>query len=156
MRSLTLSPSLSLNSNLRVRRGGSGDCVRPQPPYAGTPMAGGVSLCEDRSLRLLAFLFPFSSSPKLGVSLRLANLLNQPRLMATPQGRSLGYHTPEQVSNQEPPDSGPGVLTTMLLGGATCPQGPCYPARALQVTRLTAAKAIWPRYLGPWPSRESR
>ena len=26
-------------------------------------------------------------------------------LMATPQGRRLGYHMPEQVSNQEPPDS---------------------------------------------------
>ena len=37
--------------------------------------------------------------------------------MATPQGRRLGYHTPEQVSNQEPPDSRPGVLTTTLLGG---------------------------------------
>ena len=36
-------------------------------------------------------------------------------LMATPQGRRLGYHTPEQVSNQEPPDSRPGVLTTTLL-----------------------------------------
>ena len=32
--------------------------------------------------------------------------------MATPQGRRLGYHTPEQVSNQEPPDSRPCVLTT--------------------------------------------
>ena len=38
-------------------------------------------------------------------------------LMATPQGRRLGYHTSEQVSNQEPPDSRPGVLTTTLLGG---------------------------------------
>ena len=37
--------------------------------------------------------------------------------MATPQGRRLGYHTPEQVSNQEPPDSRPGILTTTLLGG---------------------------------------
>ena len=38
--------------------------------------------------------------------------------MATPQGRSLGYHTPEQVSNQEFPDSRPFVLvTTTLLGG---------------------------------------
>ena len=27
--------------------------------------------------------------------------------MATPQGRRLGYHTPEQVSNPEPPDSRP-------------------------------------------------
>ena len=34
--------------------------------------------------------------------------------MATPQGRRLGYHTPEQVSNQGPPDSRPGVLTTTL------------------------------------------
>ena len=39
-------------------------------------------------------------------------------LMATPQGRSLGYHTPEQVSNQEPRDSCHFVLTTTLLGGA--------------------------------------
>ena len=39
--------------------------------------------------------------------------------MATPQGRRLGYHTPEQVSNQEPPDSRPCVLTTTLLGGGT-------------------------------------
>ena len=39
-------------------------------------------------------------------------------LMATPQGRCLGYHTPEQVSNPEPPDSRPCVLTTTLLGGA--------------------------------------
>ena len=38
-------------------------------------------------------------------------------LMATPQGRHLGYHTPKQVSNQEPPDSRPCVLTTTLLGG---------------------------------------
>ena len=30
-------------------------------------------------------------------------------LMATPQGRRLGYHTPKQVSNQEPPDSRPCV-----------------------------------------------
>ena len=37
--------------------------------------------------------------------------------MATPQGRRLGYHTPEQVSNPEPPDSRPCVLTTTLLGG---------------------------------------
>ena len=34
--------------------------------------------------------------------------------MATPQGRRLGY---EQVSDQEPPDSRPCVLTTTLLGG---------------------------------------
>ena len=27
------------------------------------------------------------------------------------------WHTPEQVSNQEPPDSRPGVSTTTLLGG---------------------------------------
>ena len=33
-----------------------------------------------------------------------------------PQGRRLGYHTPEQVSNPEPPDSRPCVLTTTLLG----------------------------------------
>ena len=38
-------------------------------------------------------------------------------LMATPQGRRLGYHTPEQVSNQEPPDFRPCVLTITLLGG---------------------------------------
>ena len=38
-------------------------------------------------------------------------------LTATPQGRHLGYHTPEQVSNQEPPDSRSCVLTTTLLGG---------------------------------------
>ena len=31
--------------------------------------------------------------------------------MTTPQERRLGYHTPEQVSNQEPPDSRPCVLT---------------------------------------------
>ena len=37
--------------------------------------------------------------------------------MAT-QGRRLGYHTPEQISNQEPPDSRLCVLTTTLLGGA--------------------------------------
>ena len=37
-------------------------------------------------------------------------------LKATPQGRRLGYHAREQVSNQEPPDSRPGVLTTTLLG----------------------------------------
>ena len=37
--------------------------------------------------------------------------------MATPPGRRLGYHTPEQVSNQEPPDSRPCALTTTLLGG---------------------------------------
>ena len=37
--------------------------------------------------------------------------------MATPQGRRLGYHTPEQVSNPEPPDSRLCVLTTTLLGG---------------------------------------
>ena len=37
--------------------------------------------------------------------------------MATPQGRRLGYHTPEQVSNQEPLDARPCVLTTTLLGG---------------------------------------
>ena len=37
-------------------------------------------------------------------------------LMATPLGRHLEYHTPEQVSNQGPPDSRPGVLTTTLLG----------------------------------------
>ena len=36
--------------------------------------------------------------------------------MAAPQGRRLGYHTPEQVSNQEPPYSRPGVFTTALLG----------------------------------------
>ena len=35
---------------------------------------------------------------------------------ATPQGRRLGYNAPEQVSNQEPPDSRPGVLTTTLHG----------------------------------------
>ena len=39
-------------------------------------------------------------------------------LMATPQGRRLGYHTTEQVSNQEPQDSRPCVLTTTLLGGS--------------------------------------
>ena len=33
------------------------------------------------------------------------------------KGRRLGYHIPEQVSNQEPPDSRPCVLTTTLLGG---------------------------------------
>ena len=37
--------------------------------------------------------------------------------MATPQRRRLGYHTPEQVSNLEPPDSRLCVLTTTLLGG---------------------------------------
>ena len=38
---------------------------------------------------------------KLGVS--PANLFKSTKvLMATPQGRRLGYHTPEQVSNQEP------------------------------------------------------
>ena len=37
--------------------------------------------------------------------------------MATPQGRYLGYHTLEQVSNQEAPDSRPCMLTTTLLGG---------------------------------------
>ena len=43
--------------------------------------------------------------------------------MATPQGRRLGYHwhTPEQVSNQEPPDSRPRVSTTTQLGGAVDP-----------------------------------
>ena len=46
---------------------------------------------------------------KLGVS--PANLFKSTKvLMATPQGRRLGYHTPEQVSNQEPPDSRPCVL----------------------------------------------
>ena len=47
----------------------------------------------------------------------------QPRLMATPQGpgaprqpRPGYYHTPKQVSNQEPPDSGHSALTTTLLG----------------------------------------
>ena len=38
-------------------------------------------------------------------------------LKATPQGRRLGYHAPEQVSNQELPDARPGILTTTLLGG---------------------------------------
>ena len=52
---------------------------------------------------------------KLGVS--PANLIKSTKvLMATPQGRRLGYHTPEQVSNQEPPDSRPCVLTITLLG----------------------------------------
>ena len=37
-------------------------------------------------------------------------------LMAAPQGHLLGYHTPKQVSNLEPPDSQPCILTTMLLG----------------------------------------
>ena len=55
---------------------------------------------------------------KLGVS--PANLFKLTKvLMATPQGRRLGYHTPEQVSNQEPPDSRLCVLTTTLLGGVT-------------------------------------
>ena len=74
-----------------------------------------------------------AATPKLGDS--PANLLYQPKkktsgfpsqfikstkvLMATPQGRRLGYHKPEQVSNQEPPDSRLGVLTTTLLGGVT-------------------------------------
>ena len=53
---------------------------------------------------------------KLGVS--PANLFKSTKVsMATPQGRRLGYHTPEQVSNQEPPDSRPCVLTTTPLGG---------------------------------------
>ena len=46
--------------------------------------------------------------------------------MATPQGRRLGYHTPEQGSNQEPPDSRLGVLTTMLLGGGVCLEGEAF------------------------------
>ena len=37
-------------------------------------------------------------------------------LMATSQGRRLGYHTTEQVSNPEPPDSRLCVLTTTRLG----------------------------------------
>ena len=36
--------------------------------------------------------------------------------MATTHGRSLGYHIPEQVSNQKLPDSRLCVLTTLLLG----------------------------------------
>ena len=53
---------------------------------------------------------------KLGVS--PANLFKSTKVLkATPQGRRLGYHAPEQVSNQEPPDSRPCVFTTTLLGG---------------------------------------
>ena len=40
-------------------------------------------------------------------------------LMATPQERRLGYHTPKQVSNQEPQDTRPCVLTATLLGGVS-------------------------------------
>ena len=38
-------------------------------------------------------------------------------LMATPQGRRLGYRTPEQVSNPEPPDSRPCVNHYATRGG---------------------------------------
>ena len=70
--------------------------------------------------------------------------------MATPQGRRLGYHAPEQVSNQEPPDSRPCVITTTLLGGvirrfsllqihrdhrsAETAHGPCPPPLSLVTT----------------------
>ena len=45
-------------------------------------------------------------SVKLGVSQPIL-FKSTKVLMATPQGRRLGYYTPEQVSNQEPPDSRP-------------------------------------------------
>ena len=58
----------------------------------------------------------------VGTTLRFgvspANLFKSTEVLkATPQGRRLGYHAPEQVSNQEPPDSRLSVLTTTLLGG---------------------------------------
>ena len=59
--------------------------------------------------------------------------------MTTLQGRRLGYHTTEQVSNQEPPDSRPCVLTTTLSGGY-----PGYPwARAIWHGFFCRAYAIW-------------
>ena len=58
----------------------------------------------------------YVTTKKIGVS--PANLFKSTKVLkATPQGHRLGYHAPEQVSNQEPPDSRPGVLTTTLLGG---------------------------------------
>ena len=67
---------------------------------------------------------PSRTQSKLGVS--PANLFKSAKaLKATPQGRRLGYHAPEQVANQEPPDSRPGVLTTTLRGGQSKP--PCGP-----------------------------
>ena len=52
-------------------------------------------------------------------------------LMATPQGRRLGYHTPEQDSSKEPPDSRPCILTTTLLGGVLKSSNTNPPRRAL-------------------------
>ena len=57
----------------------------------------------SKKLKSLGFPSQFTKSTKV--------------LMATTQGRRLGYHTPEQVLIQEPPDSRRCVLTTALLGG---------------------------------------
>ena len=59
--------------------------------------------------------------------------------MATPQGRRLGYRTPEQVSDPEPPDSRPCVLTTSLLGGGSCVR--VYDLRAHALTQARTRHA---------------
>ena len=63
--------------------------------------------------------------------------------MATPQGRRLGNRTPEQVSNQEPPDSRPCILTTTVLGGIKWGYHRVSPDRC-----VTLATPPW-----PWPAR---
>ena len=50
-----------------------------------------------------------------------ANLIKSTKVfMATPQGRRLGYHAPEQVSNQEPLDYRPCVSTTAGAHSMLC------------------------------------
>ena len=60
----------------------------------------------------------------------------------TPQGRRLRYHTPEQVSNQEPPDSRPCVLTTTLFGPG--PSSASLPAAARPPPAAPCPKAANP------------
>ena len=76
-------------------------------------------------------------------------------LKVTPQGRRLGYHAPEQVSNQEPPDPRPSVLTTTLLGGVYESGAAAAATRigASETSVAAAAEAVAPlrqRRLRPW------
>ena len=65
-------------------------CAAPPPAPTGRP----VRLCSAASGRQHKIIWGFRSQ----------FIKSTKVLMATPQGRYLGYHTPEQVSNQEPPD----------------------------------------------------
>ena len=80
-------------------------------PAGGGRIGSGGGRSEERRRGIVRYLYPRDPPPS-------ANLFTSSKVsMATPHGRRLGYHTPEQVSNPESLDSRPCELTTTLLGG---------------------------------------